>query len=357
MYKIDAVNGKHAVLGGSFLGGGGGGSEQNGMETLEEALKYGEIVVWSIHDFAPDDHIVTASAVGSPASKEGYISVKQVVDNLALFKSIFGKEIKGIITNENGGHSTTNGWILSAVSGIPLVDAPCNGRAHPTGVMGSMGLEFVENYITLQTAAGGKGDQAIHTYVRGKLDHASKIVRQAAVEAGGLVTVLRNPIDAAYVKSHAAIDSLAMAIEIGKILDESEDSQEATNSLSEKYNLSVVAKGVVSECHLTIEGGFDHGYIVVESAGESFKVTFWNEFMTIDKGDKRLATFPDLIGLMDDRNKKVLTSATVKEGDRVYLYKMQQQNLILGAGMENRQQIRLVEKILNTKIEKYIFEE
>ena len=357
MMKIDAISGKHAVLGGAFLGGGGGGSELEGLKTLEEALKYGEIELHSIDEFNADDVIVTASAVGSPASTESYISVEQVVDNLALFKAIYGQEIKGIITNENGGHSTTNGWILAAATGIPLVDAPCNGRAHPTGVMGSMGLETISDYETVQTAAGGKADMAVSVSIRGKLDRASRMVRQAAVESGGLVTVLRNPVGAAYVKEHAAIGSLAMAIEVGKILDEAADTGDAIEKLSDMYDLSLVAQGRVVACNLTIEGGFDHGSIVIDDGDQQYKVTFWNEFMSVEAEGQRLATFPDLIGLLEETSKRVLTSAMVKEGDRVCLYKIPKDHLILGAGMKSRDQIKLVEQVLNIEMEKYIFEE
>ncbi|SHI49667.1 hypothetical protein SAMN02745751_00402 [Dethiosulfatibacter aminovorans DSM 17477] len=356
MYKIDNIKGKCAVRGGSFLGGGGGGSENEGIRTLEEALKFGDIIVKGIDEFEDDDIIVTASAVGSPASKEGYVSVEQVVDNFNLFKMLYGKEIKGIITNENGGHSTTNGWILSAATGIPLVDAPCNGRAHPTGVMGSMGLESRKDYLTVQTAAGGKDEKAIATYVKGKMDSAAKMVRQTAVEAGGLVTVLRNPVEADYVKKNAAIGSLAMAVEIGEIFEEYDDCKGITDKLNERYNLETIAYGKVIDCSLTIEGGFDHGHVTIGDGNDEFKVTFWNEFMTIDKEGVRLATFPDLIGLIDSKTTEILTSATVKEGDEVCLYRIPKENLILGSGMKNREQLRLVEKVLNTEIVKFIEE-
>ena len=36
----------------------------------------------------------------------------------------------GIITNEMGRKAVPNGWVLAAVT-VCLIDAPCNGRAHP----------------------------------------------------------------------------------------------------------------------------------------------------------------------------------------------------------------------------------
>ena len=46
--------------------------------------------------------------------------------------------------------------------GIPLIDAPCNGRAHPTGVMGSLNLHRDPNYITTMTCVGGRKELGRH---------------------------------------------------------------------------------------------------------------------------------------------------------------------------------------------------
>ena len=356
MYKIDSINGKYAVAGGAFLGGGGGGSYEEGLITLDEALKIGEILVKEIEDFEYDEIILTASAVGSPASKEGYMSVEQVIDNFEFFKKTFDKNVAGIITNENGGHSTTNGWILSAATGIPLVDAPCNGRAHPTGVMGSMGLENIENYIAVQTAAGGKNKKSISTYITGNMDSTSKMIRQAAVEAGGLVTVLRNPVEVSYVKENAAPHSLKQAIDIGKIFVESKDTEKIISELEAMIGLEVVVKGEVAEYELVTEGGFDHGYIKVKGKSKSeFKAYFWNEFMAVDNNSERIVTFPDLIGCINVENGKILTSATIKKGDNIYIYKVSKEKLILGAGMKNKNQFKLIESILGLEILRYAF--
>lgn len=43
-----------------------------------------------------------------------------------------------------------NGRFQSAVTGIPVVNSACDGRAHPTGVMGSMDLESDPEYHSIQ---------------------------------------------------------------------------------------------------------------------------------------------------------------------------------------------------------------
>jgi uncharacterized protein len=355
MYIIDDKIGQYAVVGGAFLGGGGGGSQEKGLAALKHALKIGKIIVKDIDDFNEQDIILTASAVGSPASEEGFISPEQIIENFELFQKNYGKKIAGIITNENGGYSTTNGWILSAATGIPLVDAPCNGRAHPTGVMGSMGLENIKDYRSFQAASGGKKGKEILTFIKGDMESVSRMVRQSAVEAGGLVTVVRNPVEAVYVKKNAAPRSLKQAIDIGKIFIESKNPESIISSLEKMIGLEVIAKGVVSEYELITEGGFDYGFIKVQKQDKSeIKAYFWNEFMSADE-EKRISTFPELIGCIDIKTGHVLSSATIRKNDEIYLYKVSSNQLILGAGMKNVSQFRLIEKILGIEIVKYVF--
>ena len=107
---------------------------------------------------------------------------------MELFTQSTGIRPGGIVTNENGGGSTFNGWLEASMLGIPLIDAPCNGRAHPTGVMGSLNLHRDPNYITTMTCVGGRKELGRHVEctVTGSIDHCSKLVRAAAVEAGAL---------------------------------------------------------------------------------------------------------------------------------------------------------------------------
>ena len=97
-------------------------------------------------------------------------------------------KIDAFITNECGG-SIFNGWVPAAILGLSLVDAPCNGRAHPTGLMGSMGLHRIKDYISVQSAVGGNPEIGKHleAVFKGALESTSSLVRQCAVCAGGLV--------------------------------------------------------------------------------------------------------------------------------------------------------------------------
>ena len=356
MIELTKDLGTAALYGGIFLGGGGGGLLNTGMETLDAALSLGTVRMVDLADFDPEALVITASAVGSPASKEGYLSTEQVLNAFDMIQNRLDAPVEGIITNENGGHSSSNGWILAAAKGIPLIDAPCNGRAHPTGVMGSMGLDLLSRYSSVQAAAGGKGARAIEVTVRGQMNHCAGIIRQAAVSAGGLVTVYRNPVKAGYLAENGAPGAMNQAIQIGQIFRGSPDKESLYKGLTEQLDMEVLASGQVSEFSLTIEGGFDHGFLCITEGDKTWKTTFWNEFMSVELNGRRLATFPDLIACLDSKTGQVVTSAEMEKGRVIDIVKVPMERLILGAGMKNRSQFELVESVLGIPMTPYLNE-
>lgn len=317
-----------AVYGGAFLGGGGGGSLEAGLENVRAAFSGGPLRLLPAGEVEDEAVLVTASMVGSPAQGSFDLDAAGWKHLLELYRGL-GQGVDGIITNENGGCSTTNGWVLSAVTGIPLVDAPCNGRAHPTGQMGSMGLQDRKGFVSRQAAVAA-GSASLELAVSGSLDAASRLVRLAASEAGGVVAVLRNGVEAAYVKENAACGAIRQAVRTGRaFLGHPGDCGKTIGALSELFSLRVLASGRVERFGLSTEGGYDVGSFRVGGV----EVSFWNEFMTADRGGERLATFPDLIAVLDGGTGAVKTSAQIAGGDRVALVAVPREQLILGRGM------------------------
>ena len=144
----------------------------------------------------------------------GYVRAAQLLMEQGAIKA------DGLITNECGGTAVVNGWLQSAVLGIPVIDAPCNGRAHPTGAMGSMGLHAKKGYVSYQAAAGGNFVQGkyLEIFVQGNIEQAAALIRQAAVQAGGLVAVARNLVNAGYVRQHGAPGAVRQAIRLGQAM-------------------------------------------------------------------------------------------------------------------------------------------
>ena len=131
---------KNALVGGTILGGGGGGSAKKGEQYAKIAVAYNDLRLVDIEDIPEDEVLLTASLVGAPKAANQFIYPADFAKTIEILQKNSDVKIGGIITNENGGEATVNGWLQASMMGLPLVDAPCNGRAHPTGVMGSMNL-------------------------------------------------------------------------------------------------------------------------------------------------------------------------------------------------------------------------
>jgi DUF917 family protein len=343
-----------AILGGAVLGGGGGGAMRKGRANGKEALSLGTLRLVDIDDVAPGATLVTGSAVGAPAATEAQALPKDYVRVVDLLSENGCPKPEGFIPNECGGSSITNGWAPAALLGLPVVDALCNGRAHPTGTMGSMGLHKDPKYVSRQAAAGGNPDKGLYLelYVSGKLDVVAPLIRAAADRAGGLVAVARNPVEASYVKKYGAPGALRQAIELGLRMKKAGESapQAMVEAAAEFLGGQIVARAAVSELELTTQGGFDSGRVVVEDC----EATFWNEFMTLERGGKRLGTFPDLIMTFDAAGGLPVTTAELKKGQEVYLLLVSASRLILGEGMRCKDLLESIEPIVGRKILEYI---
>ncbi len=344
----------YALMGGAVLGGGGGGAMEKGRQNVAEALRGGPLTLVDVEDVAPDTVLVTGSAVGAPAATEAQALPGAYVRVVDMLVENGCQKPGGFIPNECGGSSITNGWVPAALMGLPLVDALCNGRAHPTGAMGSMGLHRDPGYVSRQAAAGGNPDKGLYleVHVAGQLDIVAPLIRAAADRAGGLVAVARNPVTAEFAGKYGAPKSLKQAIELGRRMRAAEKNggEAAAEAVVDFLGGSVVAKAEVTRLELVTQGGFDSGVICV---GE-YETTFWNEYMTLEKDGERVGTFPDLVMTLDGATGHPLTTAEIRKGREVFLILVPASKLILGEGMRCPDLLRTVEPVVNKEILKYI---
>ncbi len=342
-----------AIYGGWLLGGGGGGSLQGGLEVIDAVMKNGGFSVCTVDELREDATVVTGSLVGSPASGTGGPAEAGCLRAYRLFRSNTGLTIGALISNESGAQSITNGWIAAAVNGLPVIDAACNGRAHPTGIMGAMELHKKPGYVTVQAAAGGHIGHELDIFTKGSIADTSALVRSTAAAAKGMVQVLRNPIDAAYVRDNAAIGTLSMCIALGKIVRAHENDPDGmVKALSQQAGLQLLAQGALHGFTMTSEGGFDVGSAAI---GDGYEITFWNEYMTVEKSGRRLATFPDLIHLLDAKTGLPVCSAAIKEGMDVMLVCIPRKKLLLGSTMFDPDLFEACEKAVKKPIIESVF--
>lgn len=346
---------KAAVLGGCVLGGGGGGAMSKGYSAAKVGLEKGEVYLIDPSDLEDDAYLINVSNVGAPSATNSYVATEDYGKAIEMVSREMNIDIKGIITNEAGGSATVNGWLQSALLGIPVVDAPCNGRAHPTGTMGSMGLHKDKEYISYQAAIGGKKEQGRHVemVVSGNLARVARLVREVAVEADGLATVARNPVTCKYAKENGACGAIKQAIELGQAMIEAKPLgvEKILEAVCEKLHGEIVLKGKIDKILLECKGGFDVGSVKIGNS----ELTFWNEYMTLEKENKRIGTFPDLIMTFDISTGTPVTSAEIREGMEVAVLFVDKKYIKLGGGMKDPELFKQCEKAVGKDIVSYVF--
>ena len=337
---------KNAVYGGCILGGGGGGWIEDGLEKTENSFKIGAPELITVDELQETDYVACVSLVGAPSAQEIYVDSEQLIATVERMQLEFDKPIKALMTNENGAATTINGWLQAAATGLPFLDAPCNGRAHPTGSMGSLNLSEVEDYKSIQAFAGGKGSKKVEGVVSATLDLSSSAVRSISVQAGGMVAVCRNPVDIGYVKENAAVGGITQAIELGKVFFSVAEGPERIEAVTTYLKGRVIHSGTVSKFILEETGGFDVGIVQVGD----LELTFWNEYMTAEMNGERKGTFPDLIMTFDAETGLPLVSAEIKEGIKIAVISVPKENLKLSSTMFNEELLRAIEPIIQRDI-------
>jgi hypothetical protein len=347
---------KDLVIGGCILGGGGGGSLKEGLKMGELAIQSGLPKIIQLNDINDEDIILTVSAVGAPSAENQFILPIDFVETISLIEKQSGFKTKAIITNENGGLATVNGLFQSAITGIPVLDVACNGRAHPTGVMGSMGLNTDSDYKTIQAAVGGEPGTSyrLKQLIEGDINSTSKLVRQMSVLAGGLVAVARNPVSKEYLKKNGARGAISHAYDVGRAHNLGENPDQKINNVVDVLNGKIVAEGTVSLLEFQTIDGFDVGKVTIEDGDYSYSLTIWNEYITCDKGHNRIGTFPDLIMTFDAETGMPVTSSEIKEDLKIVVIYADKKNLRLGEGMRIKENYKQVEEVVQKDIVSYI---
>jgi hypothetical protein len=340
------------VLGGAILGGGGGGWIEEGRKLGRLSLERGFLGLAPLSFFPGDALLLTVSAVGSPSAGSGLVEPDDYVRAVELLVEKTKLEISGLISSEVGALGLVNGWVQSATLGIPAVDAPCNGRAHPLGLMGSMGLDRKKGFISCQAVAAGWGKRGkrFEAFFSGPVEEVSAAVLEASITAGGLVAVARNPVPASYVEKNGAPGALRMAFQLGKRYLREGPLERRIRRVINFLGSGYLVSARVKKRKLEREGGLDVGRVELASGSRRLELVFWNEYMTLEEQGERLATFPDLIMTFETKIAFPLISAQLEKGQDVFLLAVPSRFLRLGAGVKERHLLSRVEQAVGKRM-------
>ncbi len=350
-----------AVRGGSVYAAGGGGWADHGRMLGYAAVNVGKPELVSIDELNDNDWIATAAAIGAPASTtpwemQGIDYVKAV----QLLQDELGEKLSGLIIGQNGRSSTLNGWLPSAILGTKVVDAVGDIRAHPTGDMGSIGMAGSPEQM-IQTAVGGNRaeNRYIELVVKGATAKISPILRAASDQSGGFIASCRNPLRASYVRTHAALGGISMALSLGEAIIEAEKKggSAVIDAICKTTGGHILAEGTITGKDVVYtKEAFDIGTITLGSGDKAVIMHVMNEYMAVeDTGGKRLATFPSVITTLSPEGEP-LSVGQLYEGMKVFILHVPMDIIPLSASVLDPTVYPSVEKAMGIEIAKYALE-
>src|SRR5438132_7050232 len=285
-----------AVKGGAVFAAGGGGFADHGRMLGTAAVSAGAPELVSMDEVPEEAWIATAAAIGAPAGTTAWQMLGvDYVKAVELAQRELGAPIYGLMIGQNGKSSTLNGWLPSAILGTKVVDAVGDLRAHPTGDMGSIGLASSPEPM-IQSAVGGNraNNSYIELVVRGATAKISPILRKAADMSGGFIASCRNPVRAAYVKQHAALGGISLALALGEaiVAAEPKGGTAVIDAICTQMRGAVIGEGKVARKSVQYTGdAFDIGTIRIGEGGSALVLHVMNEYMAVeDCSGRRLAS-------------------------------------------------------------------
>ncbi|MBJ9989280.1 MULTISPECIES: DUF917 domain-containing protein [Paenibacillus] len=352
-----------AVKGGSVFASGGGGWVDHGLEIGGAAIALGRPKLVSIDELPDDAIILTCTAIGAPAGRDWQMLGKDYIKAVQLVQEKFDGQIAGVITPQNGMSSSINGWLPAAALGLVVVDATGDIRAHPTGKMGSLGLASRTDFETIQAVAGGKPE--IGTYIElvttGSPAKTSNILRTASDMAGGFIAAARHPLPASYVKEHAAIGGISLAIDLGRAILNAEaqgaDAEGILNVIEKKTGGAVIARGTVTQKSVRYSGAFDIGTITVASEdGDTYTLHVMNEYMAVeDEKGTRHSTFPDVITTFSLETGAPVSVGDLRDGQSIGIFVIDKSRVPLSSSVKDPSVYPEVEEVLGIELYRYAF--
>lgn len=310
-----------AVKGGSVYAAGGGGWADHGRMLGYAAVSVGKPELITIDELNDTDWVATAAAIGAPASTTPWeMQGVDYIKAVSLLQDALGEKLSALMVGQNGKSSTLNGWLPSAVLGTKVLDAVGDVRAHPTGDMGSIGMAASPQQM-IQTAVGGNRSEHryIELVVRGATAKVSPVLRTAADQSGGFIASCRNPLRASYVRQHAALGGISLALTLGEaiIAAEGKGGSAVIDTIAKTTGGSILVSGKITRKDVTYtREAFDIGTVTL---ADGAVLHVMNEYMAIDTRDgARIATFPDVITTLS-RDGEPLSVGQLHEGMEIFV--------------------------------------
>ena len=287
--RIDLQMVKDMAVGCTFLGAGGGSSTYSTVLQLEQALERdgADIRIISSADLDDNALVVPCGWMGAPGVlKEKCPNGNEAVNGLKKLEEVMGRKVDAVLPMEIGGQNGLGPLLISAKTGIPVVDCDGMGRAFPQGQMVSFNIYGCDatpavitdehgNCITLDTTAN-------YTL--------EKLARQLTIGMGGRCHKVSYPLKGSQVKEYAVQGTLSLARGIGHAIRFARNTQrnpldaliEHLKTTQDYGNVYSLFDGKIVDIERSFQRGFSIGKVTIHAFGDEDR-SMQVEFRLIDQ--------------------------------------------------------------------------
>lgn len=316
------------ALGSVFLATGGGGDPHVPLLIAREAIKkYGPVSLISPDALDDDAFVVPIGNVGAPTvSLELLPSIDEAALTIEAFEAHVGRKVDAVASFEIGGGNSLIPLVAAAGKGLPVIDGDGMGRALPEAQMMSYAIAGVKPTPAL--ALDYAGNTA--TFQTDTTEVYERHIRSFAMAAGGMITTAEHAMTGAELKRSVIPRTLSFSIELGRILREHRGQAEGlVEPLKDVFAGSIygacelVFTGKVVDKATRIIGGYDIGEAMIDAfdgTGEPLKVSIKNEYLMAMRGERVIASVPDLIVIVDYETGTPINAERLRYGHRVAVF-------------------------------------
>lgn len=314
----------------AILGTGGGGSPEWGRAIMKSDMESGRVYkMVDPEDIQDDAFVISGGIMGSVKTLEK-LSIEQLMSKwdkrfelliaLKAMERLCSKKVNYVVPFEVGGLNTPVMFALAARAGIPVINGDGLGRCAPETQMTS----FIGHDISLtpMPLADHVGNTIIVTESVNST-FSDEIGRYMVTNGGGLGGNSHYPMSGAQLKKSVIPKTISLAMEIGKVVLEARNKGEKPVEAFRNYMGGInLFKGKVTTVQGEDKGGFYRTVVKMagtdDFAGVEADLIIKNESMALWVDKKIRAIFPDLICMLEDDGRGVM-SIDISEGKTLNL--------------------------------------
>jgi hypothetical protein len=177
--------------------------------------------------------------------------------------------------------------------------------------------------------------------------------------AGGFIAAARHPLPAKYIKEHAALGGISLAIDLGRAIVDAEPRgpEEVLETICRKTGGRFVGKGKVAKKRVRYAGAFDIGTIEVGTGKKKLKLHVMNEYMAVENHEgERISTFPDVIATFSLDTGLPVSVGHLQEGQNVGVFAIDKSLIPLSSGVKDPSVYPEVEEALGIPLLPYVLD-